>query len=147
MNRKALNVRSRLASYESYDLDRDLEAIRREKMRVARELAIRNRNIKRMEKKRAGSTSSSSSSDDEKQELTEEQKTKLSLLLKASVKEFCEMTSAHGFLNISKSTSWIVRIAWILLVIVSISYCIYSMCSTLFQFRFWILFFVILIFF
>lgn len=44
------------------------------------------------------------------------------------IRDFCENTTAHGFYNISRSASplWI-RLAWTLILIISSSYCCYSM--------------------
>ena len=42
------------------------------------------------------------------------------------LKEWCDDTTSHGFKNIVKTDSWIIRIAWILLVLGSMSYCMLS---------------------
>ena len=42
------------------------------------------------------------------------------------LKEWCDDTTSHGFKNIVKTDSWMIRIAWILLVIGSMSYCMLS---------------------
>ena len=42
------------------------------------------------------------------------------------VREWCEVTTSHGFSNIVKSKSWISKIIWILFVFAGITYCFIS---------------------
>ena len=56
---------------------------------------------------------------------TEKEK-QLNKLMKECVKEWCEDTTSHGFKNMVKTDSWLIRITWIILIIASMSYCVYS---------------------
>ena len=40
--------------------------------------------------------------------------------------EFCEDCTAHGLSNMIKTDSWIIRIAWITLMVIFFSYTAYS---------------------
>jgi hypothetical protein len=55
-----------------------------------------------------------------------ERKKRLAALLEDCVKEWCEHTTSHGFSNMVRTDSWIVRLTWIFLVLISFGYCIYS---------------------
>ena len=50
----------------------------------------------------------------------------LNSLMKECIKDWCEDTTSHGFSNMVKTDSWIIRITWIILIIVSMAYCMYS---------------------
>jgi hypothetical protein len=56
----------------------------------------------------------------------EKQKQKLNTILEDCVKRWCEDTTSHGFSNMVKTDSWIIRIIWIILIILSMGYCVYS---------------------
>ena len=58
----------------------------------------------------------------------------LKQLIKESVKEWCENTTSHGFSNMVKTDSWVIRSVWIVLVVVSMTYCFY--CKPLHKNRF-----------
>lgn len=45
--------------------------------------------------------------------------------LKECSKEFCDVTSTHGLVNISKSDIQTIRIVWVLLVLTAAVYCTY----------------------
>ena len=47
-------------------------------------------------------------------------------LMKECVREWCEDTTSHGFKNMVKTDSWVIRIIWVILIIASMGYCIYS---------------------
>ena len=55
-----------------------------------------------------------------------EKQKQLNSLMKECVKEWCEDTTSHGFKNMVKTDSWLIRITWIILIIASMSYCVYS---------------------
>ncbi|RNA09553.1 FMRFamide-activated amiloride-sensitive sodium channel isoform X1 [Brachionus plicatilis] len=46
--------------------------------------------------------------------------------LKKCILEWCENTSSHGFSNMVRTDSWIIRIVWLILVLLFIGYCIFS---------------------
>ena len=56
----------------------------------------------------------------------EKQKQKLNTILEDSVKRWCEDTTSQGFSNLVKTDNWIIRIIWIILIILSMGYCVYS---------------------
>lgn len=51
---------------------------------------------------------------------------RLKNLLRECVREWSEHTTAHGFANISRANSVVVKLIWAALLILSVSYCIYS---------------------
>ncbi|RNA37541.1 FMRFamide-activated amiloride-sensitive sodium channel isoform X1 [Brachionus plicatilis] len=55
-----------------------------------------------------------------------EEKHEVQELLKKCVKEWCENTSSHGFSNLIRTDSWIIRIVWLILVLLFIGYCSYT---------------------
>ncbi|RNA20730.1 FMRFamide-activated amiloride-sensitive sodium channel isoform X1, partial [Brachionus plicatilis] len=65
--------------------------------------------------------------DPEKQKKREEHE--VQELLKKCVKEWCENTSSHGFSNMIRTDSWIIRIVWIILVLLFIGYCSFTVVS------------------
>jgi hypothetical protein len=42
------------------------------------------------------------------------------------IKDWCEETTMHGFRNISQTKYWPVKLGWVILVSISLFYCIYS---------------------
>ena len=56
----------------------------------------------------------------------DEKNEELKQLMKDCIKEWCSDTTSHGFSNMVKTDSWAIRIAWIVLVVLSMGYCIYS---------------------
>ncbi len=61
------------------------------------------------------------------------QKEKLRAKLKACLHEWCNDTTLHGFVNIVKTDSIIIRLIWIVLIITCLAYCIYSNNSIFFE--------------
>ena len=55
----------------------------------------------------------------------------LKKLFKRSVKEWCENTTSHGFSNMIRTDSWIVRIVWLILIFAFMGYCIFSNFKTI----------------
>ena len=53
-------------------------------------------------------------------------KQNLNKILEDCVKQWCQDTTSHGFSNIVRTDSWLIKISWTLLVLASMGYCIYS---------------------
>ncbi|CAF1056474.1 unnamed protein product [Brachionus calyciflorus] len=60
------------------------------------------------------------------EEKKKEHEEALNKLLKDCVREWCENTTSHGFANMVRTDSWIIRIIWLILVIIFMGYCIYT---------------------
>jgi hypothetical protein len=54
------------------------------------------------------------------------EKEKLRARVKACLHQWCNDTTLHGFVNIIKTDSIIIRLIWIVLVVVCLIYCFYS---------------------
>ena len=58
----------------------------------------------------------------------------LSQQLKDYLREWCEDTTSHGFLNLVKTKNWISRIIWIILIVWGITYSLLSNLKNNFHF-------------
>ena len=55
--------------------------------------------------------------------------------LKHCLKEWCIDTEYHGLVNIIRADNWIIKFAWLTLVISFTAYCFFSKCDANYRFQ------------